>query len=435
MANPLNVDNRTIFTADNLDVLRGINSECIDLIYLDPPFNSGRNRAAPIARRAGQKAKNVEFQDVWTLNDVKREWVRQLEGSDPALWAVVTAAGRAHSESMQAYLTFMAVRLIEMHRILKPTGTLYLHCDHTANSYLRLLLDVVFTSRRMGNEIIWHYGKMSNTSKNFPRNHDTILRYTKSDDAVFNPIKGGESEYRNRFQRYLTGNQVLFGAVKESNDKLIKRRAQRRANELGRALVNSDVLFDFDTEFKVQSDVVYESIIKGNDKQKTGFETQKPLRLLKRIILASSNDGDMVLDPFCGCATACIAAEGLNRQWIGIDKLAEAWELVNERLVRDLQLFGTVTVHRTDSPIRSDTVEDQLSPNIRELLYARQQGRCAGCGDPFRLRNLELDHIRPRSKGGANSDENVQLLCSWCNRTKGNRGMDYLHVRLREADS
>lgn len=366
---------------------------------------------------------------------MKQEWVRQLEGSDPALWAVVTAGGRAHSESMQAYLTFMAVRFVEMHRILKATGTLYLHCDHTANSYLRLLLDVVFTSRRMGNEIIWHYGKMSNTSKNFPRNHDTILRYTKSDDAVFNPIKGGESEYRNRFQRYLTGNQVLFGAVKDSNDKLIKRRAQRRANELGRALVNSDVLFDFDTEFKVQSDVVYESIIKGNDKQKTGFETQKPLRLLKRIVLASSNEGDMVLDPFCGCATACIAAEGLNRQWIGIDKLAEAWELVNERLVRDLGIFGAATVHRTDAPIRSDTVEDQLSPNVRDLLYERQQGRCAGCDDLFRLRNLELDHIRSRSKGGANSDENVQLLCSWCNRTKGNRSMDYLRVRLREADS
>ena len=188
-------------------------------------------------------------------------------------------------------------------------------------------------------------------------------------------------------------------------------------------------------EFKVQSDVVYESIIKGNDKQKTGFETQKPLRLLKRIVLASSNEGDMVLDPFCGCATACIAAEGLNRQWIGIDKLAEAWELVNERLVRDLGIFGAATVHRTDAPIRSDTVEDQLSPNVRDLLYERQQGRCAGCDDLFRLRNLELDHIRSRSKGGANSDENVQLLCSWCNRTKGNRSMDYLRVRLREADS
>lgn len=433
MAGALNVDNRTIFTADNLDVLRGINSECIDLIYLDPPFNSGRNRAAPIARRSGQKAKSVEFQDVWTLNDVKREWVRQIEASEPALWAAVTAGGRAHSESMQAYLTFMAVRLVEMHRVLKPTGTLYLHCDPTANSYLRVLLDVIFASSRMGNEIIWHYGKMSNTSKNFPRNHDTILRYTKSDDAVFNPLKGGESEYRNRFERYLTGNQVLFGTVKESRDKLITRRAARIAKGIGRPLRDGDVLFDFDAEFKVQSDVIYESIIKGNDKQKTGFETQKPLRLLERIVRASSREGDMVLDPFCGCATACIAAEGLNRQWIGIDKLEEAWGLVNERLVRDLGIFGASTIHRTDVPIRSDSVEAGLSPNIRELLYERQQGCCAGCTDRFRLRNLELDHIRPRSKGGTNTDDNVQLLCSWCNRTKGNRSMEYLRVRLRES--
>ena len=132
----LNVKNRTLFTHDNLQVMRGINSETIDLIYLDPPFNSKRNYAAPI----GSQAAGAAFSDTWSLDDIKKEWVETLETENKALWAAITAAGYISGESMQAYLTYMAIRLIEMKRLLKSTGSIYLHCDPTASHYLKLAM-------------------------------------------------------------------------------------------------------------------------------------------------------------------------------------------------------------------------------------------------------------------------------------------------------
>ena len=154
---------------------------------------------------------------------------------------------------------------------------------------------------------------------------------------------------------------------------------------------------------------------------------------MRRIIKASSNEGDVVLDPFCGCATACIAAEKLNRQWIGIDISEVAWDLVNRRMTATPAVGIFRGHHRTEVPARTDQPPDEVSPGIREMLYARQGRKCAGCGDAMRMRNLELDHITPRSKGGRHTDSNLQLLCGWCNRTKGNRDMNYLRVRLRET--
>ena len=133
----LNVANRTLFTCDNLPVMQGINSETIDLIYLDPPFNSKRNYAAPI----GSQAAGAAFTDTWSLDDIKKEWVEDIEADNKSTWAAIISAGHISGESMQAYLTYMAIRLIEMRRILKPTGSIYLHCDPTASHYLKLLID------------------------------------------------------------------------------------------------------------------------------------------------------------------------------------------------------------------------------------------------------------------------------------------------------
>ena len=223
---------------------------------------------------------------------------------------------------------------MECHRILRPTGSLYLHIDHTAHAYAKVLMDTIFGRKNFRNEIVWHYGKMSNAGKNFPRNHDTLLRYIKSDDYTFNPIPGGDSEYKARYQRYLNGNQVLYGAVKDSKDKLITGRVAKRRKELGRDLRDGDVLFDFDNEFKVQSDVLYVPIIKGNSAERIGYPTQKPLALYERIIKASSNEGDMVLDPFCGCATTPVAAERLGRQWIGMDTWDKTHQVVLAGLIQ-----------------------------------------------------------------------------------------------------
>ena len=136
----INVENRSLFTCDNLPVMQGINSETIDLIYLDPPFNSKRNYAAPI----GSQAAGAAFKDTWNLDDIKREWVEDIEADNKATWASIVSAGHISGESTQAYLTYMAIRLIEMRRILKDTGSIYLHCDPTASHYLKLLVDAVF---------------------------------------------------------------------------------------------------------------------------------------------------------------------------------------------------------------------------------------------------------------------------------------------------
>ena len=148
-----NFATRTIWTGDNLDVLRGINSESVDLIYLDPPFNSNRNYAAPI----GSKAAGAAFKDTWTLDDVDEAWHGEIADRDPALYSIIDAAGLAHGSSMKSYLIMMAVRLLEMRRVLQPTGSIYLHCDPNASHYLKMLMDAVFGKQCFINEIIWCY--------------------------------------------------------------------------------------------------------------------------------------------------------------------------------------------------------------------------------------------------------------------------------------
>ncbi len=167
-------------------------------------------------------------------------------------------------------------------------------------------------------------------------------------------------------------------------------------------------------------------------KERIGYPTQKPLALLNRIVEASSNPGDMVLDPFCGCATTMVAADRLDRQWVGIDLSEKAAELVVQRVEADQGLWRNI-VHRTDIPRRTDIgkLPRYNSPENRATLYGQQAGDCAGCGTHFELRNLEVDHIIARVRGGTDHIENLQLLCGSCNRIKGDRGMEYLRVKLQ----
>ena len=301
----INARNKALFHGDNLKILRGFDDEIVDLIYLDPPFNSNRDYDT--------------FRDTWSLDDIDAIDREFLVFTYPGLDKIIDVAGAIHSLNLQSYLFMMSLRLIELKRILKSTGSIYLHCDPTASHYLKMLMDSLFGYKNFRNEIVWHYGKMSNSLQNFPKNHDIILRFTKSNDYVFSPIKGGESEYRTRYARYLIDNKVLYGSVKTSSDKLILGRIKRLTNQLCRDLKDTDVLFDFNKEFKTQSDVIYVPIIKGNSSERIGYPTQKPLALLERIIQASSNKGDIVLDPFAGSGTTLIAAERLGRRWIGID--------------------------------------------------------------------------------------------------------------------
>ncbi len=176
------------------------------------------------------------------------------------------------------------------------------------------------------------------------------------------------------------------------------------------------------------------SIIAPRARERVGYPTQKPLALLERIVKASSNEGDMVLDPFCGCATACVAADRLGRKWIGIDISPKAVELVNLRLRQTMgSLFhaGYVTA-RTDIPRRTDIDVPVPYRQNKHVLYGQQEGLCAGCKGDFPFKLYEVDHMVPQSKGGTDHLDNLQLLCGNCNRIKGDRPQEYLAARLQE---
>jgi site-specific DNA-methyltransferase (adenine-specific) len=175
------------------------------------------------------------------------------------------------------------------------------------------------------------------------------------------------------------------------------------------------------------------SILNSQSKERTGYPTQKPLALLHRIIKASSNEGDIVLDPFCGCATTCVAAQQLDRKWIGIDIEKQSVDILVERLSDDAGLFKDFTA--TDLiPKRTDIKEVLPSESVKQRLYKQQQGKCGGCGVDFEFCNLEIDHIIPKAKGGCDYYENYQLLCGSCNRIKGDRPMEYLRMKIESRE-
>ena len=497
MTNACNVPSRTIFTGDNLDILRGINSECVDLIYLDPPFKSDQTYAAPL----DSEAKGAEFRDVWTLSDMKEEWLDEIEYRRPALFHLINGAKLSHSESMAGYLTFMAIRLLEMHRVLKPTGSIYLHCDDTASHYLKGVLDALFGSGNYLNNIVWKRATSHNDPDRFGRILDHLFLYSKGPNPCWNlvttpksdaeleaayPSKDERGRYRSadltgprhnaergspstlpwrrydvyamnrvwsapktgKYAEYIEGNFIPgYREIEGIHDRLdaldeaglIYHPIKGRWPGLKRYA-------DADTGNPPQN-LFVEPLGFTNYSTKggeyTGWRTQKPLALLERIIKASSNEGDLVLDPFCGCATACIAAEKLGRQWIGIDIAPQAAEVLKDRAGRELQipmqgedgkgwedwspLILTAPQPRTD--LKLDFPADPRSD--KELLYASQQRRCVGCEYELPLHVLTIDHITPRSKGGQDAIGNLQLMCHTCNAIKGDRSMDYLRQQLQ----
>ena len=397
--------NQTIWTGDNLPIMRGMNSESMDLIYLDPPFNSKANYAAPI----GSKAAGAEFKDTWTLDDVDVEWINLIEGKHPQLHRVVLAA---MTDGDKSYLVYMAARLLEMRRLLKPTGSIYLHCDPTMSHSLKLVMDAVFGKGQFKNEIVWSYRRYTARSNRFQREHDILLFYGK-----------GRPEFNVIYEPY----GELSG----------KRDSHYKQDEAGRwyrwqKLRGKEPYKIYLNEGRRTGDVWSMSHINASSKERVGYPTQKPLALLSRIVEASSNPDDMVLDPFCGCATACISAQSQNRHWVGIDISPKAADLVQVRMKRELGLFYQ-GVHRTDIPKRTDIGElpRYNSTQNRQKLYGLQAGNCAGCNTHFEARHLEVDHIISSGKGGTGHLDNLQLLCGNCNRVKGDRGMDYLKAKLQ----
>lgn len=300
----------TLYYGDNLQILRQyIKDESVDLIYLDPPFNSNASYNVLFAEHTGSKstAQIQAFEDTW-------KWG---EDSDQAYREIVERGGRASQalqafrqllgeSNMMAYLAMMAPRLIELHRVLKPTGSLYLHCDPTASHYLKLLLDNILGIRNFRNEIIWCYRGGGSKQQDFGKRHDIIFRYSKTDTYNFY-----SDSVRIPYQAEGIGRKddAMWGKHSGTN-KIYK------PNPLG----------------KIPEDWWPINVINANDPERLGYPTQKPETLLERIIKASSNPGDVVLDPFCGCGTSIAVAQRLDRQWIGIDITHLAIALIKHRL-------------------------------------------------------------------------------------------------------
>ena len=445
-----NFANRTLFHGDNLGFLQGLNSGSVHLIATDPPFNKGRDfHATPDSLAAGGS-----FEDRWSWDeDVHDDWIEAIQDFDKlrkrtkrggeyqqelgGVWTAIEAANTTWGKDMGAFLCYMGVRLLEMKRVLADDGSLYLHCDPTASHYLKIMLDAIFGRRNFRNEIVWCYTTASTPYiRQFVRCTDVILWYNKGKVWTFNkddvrvPYKGGAPH----------GGQGWSDGEEPLETWRERKGAQGKIPENWWGIP------------KV-----------GTSRERYGYATQKPLKLYERIIRASSNEGDVVLDPFAGCATTVVAAELLNRQWIGMDIWDGAHKAVVQRLLTEGMLspggvpddmladlavpdqqgplitFGQLH-YSTTPPERTDKGEiaapaftipaQRAIPRWQRLSRAEIVARleeaqagsggviCGGCGIVLAARYMELDHIRPRAEGGPNDITNRLLLCGPCNNLK-----------------
>ena len=431
-----NWENKTLFLGDNLHIMRRMNSSLMDLIYLDPPFNSHRKYKAPIG--ANREITEI-FNDIWReedLDQLEHALLAQYtaeelplfsqaryKGFNP-LYSAITASRATHGKWMFTYLIMMSMRLIEMRRLLKETGSIYLHCDPYASHYLKMVMDAIFGKENFRREIVWAMPRPSGfktQAQNWIRGHDTILYYTKTP---------GRQIFNKQYEPY---NAEYLKHFKKSDEQgpYWKRDGKKRRLRKGFNL--------HDTWSDIQP-LQTQSVSK---EEGTGWPTQKPLKLLERIIKSSSNQGDIVFDPFCGCATACVASEKLGREWIGIDIAEQARVEIKKRMIKlaidrgnkELAIWKGIHIRDLQKSVAS-LWRDELGklPHPRthkNALYGKQEGRCAACGGHQEIRNLEVDHIVPKAKGGTDHISNLQLLCPGCNRMKGDRPQAYLDAELK----
>ena len=467
-----NIFNRTIYLNDNLDVMRKINSESIDLIATDPPYNKGKDfHATPESLSDG-----ASFQDRWSWkDDVEQVWVDQIEDDRPALKEVIDSARAAHSDAMGAFVCWISVRLLAMHRILKPTGALFLQCDDAASAYIKAALDSIFGVSNFRNEITWKRsnGGKNNARKKMRRDTDRIMYYAKSrehkyitqffdleEEYVKKHYKHDDDDGRGLYRKSdLTGpggyhydfkgykpsvkgwcitketmkeldseGRIAFPKTKSG------RLARKRYLSESKGVPMGDIWTDI-------------NMVNSSSKEDIGYPTQKPVALYERIINCASQPGDLVLDPFCGCATTLAAAERLGRQWVGVDLWVKGKEVLKDRLEKETDetisfIDGEPT--RTDdgetsSPYlkpkavrQKDTGPKMTHAEMKSKLVDEQGILCQGCGRAFDHEAfLELDHNLPRKDGGSNSIENRTLLCRPCNGTKSFR---YTLSGLREQN-
>jgi DNA modification methylase len=413
-----------LYFGDNLDVLRKMPAESVNLIYLDPPFNSqaiygviyGTKRGGP------SQAQSHAFKDMWTWGPDAQRALNETAERHLEAGALLDSFQRVFpGDNMIAYLAMMAVRLIEMQRVLKSNGALYLHCDPTASHYLKILLDAVFGAKRFTNEIIWRRTSAHSDAKRYASVHDTLLLYHKGDNPVWNP------QYESYTDEYIETHFVhhdpdgrVFRRVdlrsphprpnltydyRASNGITYKPHpngwaiTKEKMEELDRA---GRLFFPKKEDGRLRRKLYFEDSpgvpitdtwtdikpIFATAEERLGYSTQKPLALLHRIISASSNEGDVVLDPFCGCGTAIEAAQKLNRRWIGIDVTYLAIHVIEGRLVK---VFGEAVKETYKLLGRPKDADDARALAARDWLEFQKWA-------VFQLSGLPKD--RPGPDGG-----------------------------------
>lgn len=418
-----NFQHRTVFHEDCLRVMRGINSSSIHLIATDPPFNTNRDHHATPPDLVDRES--IGFEDRWSWRALQDGALADLmQHRDSRLQELINVYDRIWGETMAAFITFLGVRALEMHRILRDDGTLYWHCDPTASHYIKPMLDAIFGRENFRDEIVWFKGSRGTRRlSRYQQEHETIFRYSKSDKYTWNQPIG----------RYRDKSLARYNKVDEHGKRyarILRTRADG-SRYYGRTYPRG----------KYQGDVIDIPTLGATSKERMrhGFPTQKPQALYELIIGASSNPGDWVLDPFCGCATTLGAADKLERKWIGIDIWGGAVREVHKRLNNRMAKRVPMVPVRTDA---RETVFDALTTSnatkladpssgldaskeksIRELkeekLGGRSFGQCFACEDWFSRGELTIDHDPPRSRGGRNTHEDTELMCEPCNREKG----------------
>ena len=434
--------NRTLFIEDNIKVLTTIDDKTVDLIYIDPPYNSRQQFKDPL------NEKSTFFKDMFTMDDVKKEWFSYLAKRHNKVFEIINSVGIVNGKNHKAYSIIIAVRLIEMHRILKDTGSIYIQCDNSGGHTIKLLMDAIFGKNNFINGIVWNRQVAKKgcqyEKRSYGESVDYILFYSKKKNAHYFKIpivrKRTEKELKEKYKR--VDQYGFFRTDHIAQNKAHGMRKNLKYSYKGYIpkygwMMVEEKLKDLDKRHRLywsKTGKPYRKYYKRDDKgievsnlweymakteiETQEYKTQKPIALLKRIIMASSKKGQVVLDAFAGCTTACVAAEKLDRKWIGIDIGKRAEQMLKDRLKKEIPGFNINKVniqYKSDIPTQLDK---RSKKDVKENLFGKQKGLCALCNKGTRYDLMELDHIFPKSKGGSDKENNLQLLCSHCNKKK-----------------
>ena len=385
--------NNRLFYGDNLDILRRreyFPDECVDLIYLDPPFNSNRNYNVLFKSEAGldSEAQITAFEDTWHWGETAEDAYRDLitEAPEKVSTAIEALLNLIDRNQMMAYLVMMTARLVELRRVLKPTGSLYLHCDPTASHYLKIVLDAIFGVEHFRNEVVWKRTTAHNDASRWGSVHDVLMYYSKSSEFSWNEVYTDyEDKYKSRYRhkdpdgrrwtddnltaKGLAGGGYTYEYKGATSLWRVPLKTMKRLDEENRLHftktggIRQKRYLDELPGLPIQDVITDIFPINSQAKERLGYPTQKPEALLERIIKASSNEGDVVLDPFCGCGTAIAAAHKLGRKWIGIDithlsialqkyRLQDMFELVSGE---DYEVIGEPTTVDAATALAQDS--------------------------------------------------------------------------------